>query len=26
LRPNGNGDEDTLHAGCPVLTGSKWGS
>ncbi|XP_046656322.1 prolyl 4-hydroxylase subunit alpha-1-like [Daphnia pulicaria] len=24
LRPNGNGDEDTLHAGCPVLTGSKW--
>ncbi|NXP65188.1 P4HA3 hydroxylase, partial [Chloropsis cyanopogon] len=24
LRRNGNGDEDTLHAGCPVLAGDKW--
>jgi len=25
LHSNGNGDADTLHAACPVLTGSKWG-
>ena len=25
LHANGNGDEDTLHAACPVLAGSKWG-
>lgn len=25
LRKNGEGDEDTLHAGCPVLVGDKWG-
>ncbi|RMC01764.1 hypothetical protein DUI87_21782 [Hirundo rustica rustica] len=25
LRRNGNGDGDTLHAGCPVLAGDKWG-
>ncbi|XP_014896614.1 prolyl 4-hydroxylase subunit alpha-3 isoform X1 [Poecilia latipinna] len=24
LRRNGQGDEDTLHAGCPVLIGDKW--
>ncbi|XP_069825615.1 prolyl 4-hydroxylase subunit alpha-3 isoform X2 [Dendropsophus ebraccatus] len=24
LHRNGDGDEDTLHAGCPVLVGSKW--
>ncbi|XP_027536749.1 prolyl 4-hydroxylase subunit alpha-3 isoform X2 [Neopelma chrysocephalum] len=24
LRKNGNGDGDTLHAGCPVLAGDKW--
>ncbi|NWV67860.1 P4HA3 hydroxylase, partial [Malurus elegans] len=24
LRRNGDGDGDTLHAGCPVLAGSKW--
>ncbi|KAM3837826.1 prolyl 4-hydroxylase subunit alpha-3 [Vipera latastei] len=24
LRKNGHGDEDTLHAGCPVLAGDKW--
>nr|XP_009938925.1 PREDICTED: prolyl 4-hydroxylase subunit alpha-3 [Opisthocomus hoazin] len=24
LRRNGDGDEDTLHAGCPVLAGDKW--
>ncbi|NXB91940.1 P4HA3 hydroxylase, partial [Vidua chalybeata] len=24
LRRNGNGDGDTLHAGCPVLAGDKW--
>ncbi|KAL7983138.1 hypothetical protein Chor_010480 [Crotalus horridus] len=24
LRKNGQGDEDTLHAGCPVLAGDKW--
>uniref|UniRef100_U3JQF5 Prolyl 4-hydroxylase subunit alpha-3 n=1 Tax=Ficedula albicollis TaxID=59894 RepID=U3JQF5_FICAL len=26
LRRNGNGDGDTLHAGCPVLAGDKWGA
>ncbi|KAJ6664811.1 hypothetical protein lerEdw1_005783 [Lerista edwardsae] len=25
LHKNGEGDEDTLHAGCPVLAGDKWG-
>lgn len=25
LHRNGQGDEDTLHAGCPVLIGDKWG-
>jgi prolyl 4-hydroxylase len=25
LHPNGEGDMDTRHAACPVLTGSKWG-
>uniref|UniRef100_A0A493SX77 Fe2OG dioxygenase domain-containing protein n=1 Tax=Anas platyrhynchos platyrhynchos TaxID=8840 RepID=A0A493SX77_ANAPP len=25
LRRNGDGDGDTLHAGCPVLAGDKWG-
>ncbi|XP_041438720.1 prolyl 4-hydroxylase subunit alpha-3 [Xenopus laevis] len=24
LRRNGQGDEDTLHAGCPVIIGNKW--
>ncbi|XP_041665794.1 prolyl 4-hydroxylase subunit alpha-3 isoform X2 [Cheilinus undulatus] len=24
LHKNGKGDEDTLHAGCPVLIGDKW--
>ncbi|XP_019723225.1 prolyl 4-hydroxylase subunit alpha-3 [Hippocampus comes] len=24
LHRNGSGDEDTLHAGCPVLIGDKW--
>ncbi|KAH0625287.1 hypothetical protein JD844_033752 [Phrynosoma platyrhinos] len=24
LHRNGNGDDDTLHAGCPVLAGDKW--
>ncbi|XP_053166409.1 prolyl 4-hydroxylase subunit alpha-3 isoform X2 [Hemicordylus capensis] len=24
LHKNGEGDEDTLHAGCPVLAGDKW--
>nr|XP_034971209.1 prolyl 4-hydroxylase subunit alpha-3 [Zootoca vivipara] len=24
LRRNGEGDDDTLHAGCPVLAGDKW--
>ncbi|CAL8347520.1 unnamed protein product [Arctogadus glacialis] len=24
LHRNGRGDEDTLHAGCPVLVGDKW--
>nr|XP_056714804.1 prolyl 4-hydroxylase subunit alpha-3 [Euleptes europaea] len=24
LHRNGEGDEDTLHAGCPVLAGDKW--
>ncbi|XP_075448870.1 prolyl 4-hydroxylase subunit alpha-3 isoform X3 [Ascaphus truei] len=24
LHRNGEGDEDTLHAGCPVLIGNKW--
>ncbi|XP_044306109.1 prolyl 4-hydroxylase subunit alpha-3, partial [Varanus komodoensis] len=24
LHKNGDGDEDTLHAGCPVLAGDKW--
>ncbi|XP_053312613.1 prolyl 4-hydroxylase subunit alpha-3 [Spea bombifrons] len=24
LRRNGEGNEDTLHAGCPVLIGNKW--
>ncbi|EOA95639.1 Prolyl 4-hydroxylase subunit alpha-3, partial [Anas platyrhynchos] len=24
LRRNGDGDGDTLHAGCPVLAGDKW--
>ncbi|XP_053241070.1 prolyl 4-hydroxylase subunit alpha-3 [Podarcis raffonei] len=24
LRRNGDGDDDTLHAGCPVLAGDKW--
>lgn len=24
LHRNGHGDEDTLHAGCPVLIGDKW--
>lgn len=26
LHPNGEGDELTRHAACPVLTGSKWGN
>ncbi len=26
LYPNGEGNEMTQHAGCPVLTGSKWGN
>ncbi|XP_065708249.2 prolyl 4-hydroxylase subunit alpha-3 isoform X5 [Patagioenas fasciata] len=26
LRRNGDGDGDTLHAGCPVLAGDKWGA
>ena len=25
LLPNGEGNERTRHAACPVLTGSKWG-
>lgn len=25
LHASGEGDYDTRHAGCPVLTGSKWG-
>lgn len=25
LLPNGDGNELTRHAACPVLTGSKWG-
>lgn len=25
LHRNGEGDMDTRHAACPVLTGSKWG-
>ena len=25
LHPNGEGNEMTRHAACPVLTGSKWG-
>lgn len=25
LHRNGQGDVDTLHAGCPVLIGDKWG-
>jgi hypothetical protein len=25
LHRNGEGDDDTLHAGCPVLVGDKWG-
>ena len=25
LHRNGGGDENTLHAGCPVLVGDKWG-
>jgi len=25
LIPNGEGNENTRHAACPVLTGSKWG-
>lgn len=25
LYPNGEGNENTRHAACPVLTGSKWG-
>lgn len=25
LHPTGEGDVTTLHAGCPVLRGSKWG-
>lgn len=25
LHRNGRGDADTLHAGCPVLVGDKWG-
>ena len=25
LMRNGEGDYDTRHAACPVLTGSKWG-
>jgi hypothetical protein len=25
LHPNGEGDDLTQHAACPVLTGSKWG-
>ena len=25
LHPNGEGNELTRHAACPVLTGSKWG-
>ena len=24
LKPNGDGDDNTRHAGCPVLLGSKW--
>ena len=26
LHPNGEGNENTRHAACPVLTGSKWGN
>ena len=25
LIPNGEGNENTRHAACPVLSGSKWG-
>lgn len=25
LHPNGEGNQLTLHAACPVLIGSKWG-
>lgn len=25
LHKSGEGDGDTLHAGCPVLVGDKWG-
>ena len=25
LHKNGEGDDKTRHAGCPVLSGSKWG-
>ena len=25
LKPDGEGDDRTRHAGCPVLSGSKWG-
>lgn len=25
LHRNGEGNDDTLHAGCPVLIGDKWG-
>lgn len=25
LHRSGEGDSDTLHAGCPVLVGDKWG-
>lgn len=25
LKPNGEGDFQTRHAACPVLTGTKWG-
>jgi len=26
LIPNGEGNENTRHAACPVLSGSKWGN
>ena len=26
LLPNGEGDDRTKHASCPVLTGTKWGT
>lgn len=25
LLPDGSSDDNTLHGGCPVLAGSKWG-